>query len=86
MKITIQGPQGTRKTLLAQAIQKMLTFAGKTSVIIEEDDGVRPIKGHFDVVIRTMNLPDKFITTGKMLKPTDLKYSYKCVGGGGGKK
>ncbi len=39
LKITIEGPQGTGKTLLAEALREILAFSGKVALVRDADDG-----------------------------------------------
>jgi hypothetical protein len=43
MKIIIEGPQGSGRTLIAEALRAMLTLAGKTVVVDDRELAPMPL-------------------------------------------
>lgn len=52
MKITITGPQGCGKSILAECLAKTMLFAGKEVIVAEEGQRIKNQK-IYDVIIRT---------------------------------
>lgn len=72
-----------KKIPLAEIIQKIFAYSGKSSLVIEGKERIYGIG--YDVIIQTKVPFETFKTSKKFLKPGKVKFNITQVMGGGHK-